>query len=71
MRQLPKMLCNSSLIKHYKSRKTINNYDNNDHVFKGMNKSGVILPQGTYFYLVQFDMDGQRQRKAGYFVLKY
>jgi gliding motility-associated-like protein len=49
----------------------VNNYNNNDQVFKGMNKSGQTLPQGTYFYVVQFDVDGLKQRKAGYFVLKY
>ncbi len=49
----------------------VSNYNNDDHIFKGLNKNGNTLPQGTYFYLVQFHSEGQSQRKAGYFVLKY
>lgn len=49
----------------------INNYNNADHVFLGKSKNGDVLPQGTYFYLVQFDINGRQQRKAGYLVLKY
>ncbi len=49
----------------------VNNYNNSDHVFTGRSKSGDTLPQGTYFYLLQFSPNGAQQRKAGYFVLKY
>jgi gliding motility-associated-like protein len=49
----------------------IANYDNAGHVFTGRSKNGDMLPQGTYFYLVQFSVDGRQQRKAGYLVLKY
>ncbi len=49
----------------------ISNYNNTDHIFTGKGKNGDILPQGTYFYLVQFNIDGQKQRKTGYLVLKY
>ena len=49
----------------------IDNYDNADHIFKGRSKNGNTLPEGTYFYLLQFNLDGRLQRKTGYFVLKY
>ncbi|HCN83138.1 MAG TPA: hypothetical protein DIT07_05875 [Sphingobacteriaceae bacterium] len=49
----------------------ISNYNNTDHIFTGKSKNGDTLPQGTYFYLVQFNIDGKQQRKAGYLVLKY
>lgn len=49
----------------------ISNYNNTDHIFTGKGKNGDILPQGTYFYLVQFNIDGQKKRKTGYLVLKY
>ena len=49
----------------------IDNYDNQDKVFKGKTKSDQIVPQGTYFYLVHFDRDGLQERKMGYFVVKY
>jgi gliding motility-associated-like protein len=47
------------------------NYDNTDHIFKGISKNGSKLPKGSYFYLLQFVIDGKQARKTGYFVLKY
>jgi gliding motility-associated-like protein len=49
----------------------ISNYNNIDHIFTGRSKNGNTLPQGTYFYLVQFNINGHQQRKTGYLVLKY
>ncbi len=46
-------------------------YDNSVRVFKGMNKSGKLVPQGTYFYVVEFKRDGDNERLTGYFVIRY
>jgi hypothetical protein len=46
-------------------------YDNDEHVFTGKSKSGTLLPQGTYFALVEYHVDSRVKRKTGYFILKY
>jgi gliding motility-associated-like protein len=33
----------------------VENYNNNDRVFKGLNDNGNELPSGTYFYKIAFD----------------
>ncbi len=48
------------------------NYDNQNNVFKGTFKAGSEnVPQGTYFYLLEFKVDGKLRRKTGYLVVKY
>ncbi|QNK61313.1 gliding motility-associated C-terminal domain-containing protein [Pedobacter sp. PAMC26386] len=49
----------------------IEGYDNDQHVFVGKSKSGESLPQGTYFCLIEYQMDSRVKRKTGYFILKY
>lgn len=49
----------------------IEGYDNDQHVFMGKSKSGSLLPQGTYFCLVEYNADSKVKRKTGYFILKY
>jgi gliding motility-associated-like protein len=46
----------------------INNYDNADRVFKGLNKNGQELPTGTYFYKIQFN--SSHPSMTGYLYLK-
>jgi len=49
----------------------VEGYDNDAHVFVGKSKSGVVLPQGTYFCLIEYNVDSKMKRKTGYFILKY
>jgi len=50
----------------------IDGYDNVGNVFDGhSNITGIFQPKGTYFYTLQFNVHGQKQRKVGYVVLKY
>lgn len=49
----------------------VEGYDNDQHVFVGKSKSGVLLPQGTYFCLIEYNADSKLKRKTGYFILKY
>ena len=44
------------------------NYNNQDRVFKGLNKSGNELPSGTYFYKIEFNSG--RKTLNGYLSLK-
>jgi len=46
----------------------INDYNNADHVFAGLNKNGNELPSGNYFYRIDFE--GNRKSLTGYFTLK-
>jgi gliding motility-associated-like protein len=46
----------------------IENYNNKERVFKGLNKSGNEVPSGTYFYKIEY-VSG-RAAKMGYLVLK-
>jgi gliding motility-associated-like protein len=46
----------------------IENYDNKDRVFRGLNKGGNEVPSGTYFYKVEYRSG--RAEKMGYLVLK-
>jgi len=49
----------------------IEGYDNDQKVFRGKSKSGVNLPQGTYFCLIEYHADSAVKTKTGYFILKY
>jgi gliding motility-associated-like protein len=50
----------------------IRNYDNAENVFKGKANHGLdYLPEGTYFYMLEFKLEGKWKRKNGYLVLKY
>lgn len=46
----------------------IENYDNVNRVFRGLNSSGDPLPSGTYFYKIEF-ISGSEPR-TGYLSLK-
>jgi gliding motility-associated-like protein len=46
----------------------VEDYNNNDKVFKGLNENGNELPSGTYFYKIAFD-SGKKQI-SGYLALK-
>jgi gliding motility-associated-like protein len=46
----------------------VEDYNNNDKVFKGLNENGNELPSGTYFYQIAFD-SGKKQI-SGYLALK-
>lgn len=46
----------------------IENYNNQDRVFKGLNSSGKALPSGTYFYRIRYTSGIPKQE--GYLVLK-
>ncbi|MBP9924602.1 MAG: VCBS repeat-containing protein [Cyclobacteriaceae bacterium] len=47
----------------------VENYNNNDRVFKGLNENGNELPSGTYFYKIAFDSG--RKSESGYLVLNH
>jgi gliding motility-associated-like protein len=46
----------------------VDNYDNNTHVFKGLNKNGNELAAGSYFYKIDFV--GGKPSETGYLSLK-
>ena len=47
-------------------------YDNAARVFDGhSNINGALQQPGTYFYLIQYMVNGQGRHLTGYFVLKY
>ena len=46
----------------------VDNYNNDDRVFKGLNLNGGDLPSGTYFYKVEFK--NGKSPFSGYLVLK-
>jgi gliding motility-associated-like protein len=46
----------------------VSDYDNQDNVFKGLNKNGSGLPNGTYYYKVSFTSG--RKPLSGYLALK-
>jgi gliding motility-associated-like protein len=50
----------------------VNNYNNNNRSFNGYsNLTGVLQQPGTYFYLINYTVNGEARRKTGFFVLKY
>ncbi|RYD91281.1 MAG: hypothetical protein EOP54_22665, partial [Sphingobacteriales bacterium] len=46
-------------------------YDNITKVFNGHSKTGALLTQGTYFYLLDYKESGATKYKSGYIILKY
>lgn len=46
----------------------VENYNNNDRVFKGLNQNGNELPSGTYFYKIVFPATGGKRN--GYLEIK-
>jgi gliding motility-associated-like protein len=50
----------------------VENYNNDDRVFKGLNDNGNELPSGTYFYKIIFtsNQTSEEKEKTGYLVLK-
>jgi large repetitive protein len=48
----------------------ISNYDNSSHVFTGHGINGDLLPQGTYFFQLDYQVRGEVKRMTDYFVIK-
>lgn len=46
----------------------VDDYNNDDHVFIGVNKNGKDLPSGTYYYTIEYA--GGRKAKTGYLSLR-
>ncbi|MBB3059042.1 T9SS type B sorting domain-containing protein, partial [Mucilaginibacter gotjawali] len=47
-------------------------YDNSTKVFDGhSNKTGAMQLPGTYFYSLDFTVNGTTKRKTGFIILKY
>ncbi|MBB3053597.1 T9SS type B sorting domain-containing protein, partial [Mucilaginibacter gotjawali] len=47
-------------------------YDNSTKVFDGhSNKTGAMQLPGTYFYSLDFTVNGTAKHKTGFIVLKY
>ncbi len=46
-------------------------YDNNRVAFRGISTAQLLLPAGTYFYIVEVRVNGRWEHKKGYFVLRY
>jgi len=61
------MIINSSGIKVFEA----SGYDNLNKVFAGRSSKGNLMPQGTYFYQLQYAVNGTIKSKTGYIVLKY
>jgi gliding motility-associated-like protein len=62
------ILVNRNAVKIYQTT----GYDNTTRAFDGhSNITGALQQPGTYFYLVEYTVNGQRKRKTGFFVLKY
>lgn len=51
----------------------LSNYDNNLNSFFGKGNTNYfgLLPEGTYFYVLEFRAANERRKKTGFFVLKY
>jgi len=51
---------------------SVNGYNNSSKAFDGhSNIDGHLEPPGTYFYLVEFTINGKVIQKTGYFMLKF
>ena len=46
-------------------------YDNNRVAFRGISTGQLLLPAGTYFYIVELKDGNTWKHKKGYFVLRY
>ena len=61
-------IVNRNGVKIYQTR----SYDNQYRVFDGRsNVTGALQQAGTYFYLLEYTVNGESKRKEGFFVLKY
>lgn len=50
----------------------IKGYDNSSRIFDGRsNKTGAMLQTGTYFYMLDYSVNGITKHKTGYILLKY
>ncbi|RCH55688.1 hypothetical protein DJ568_07320 [Mucilaginibacter hurinus] len=50
---------------------SIYGYDNQGRIFNGRNQHGAQLPEGTYFYMLQYTIGVDTKTKSGYIILKY
>jgi gliding motility-associated-like protein len=48
----------------------ISGYNNADKVFDGHASNGNMMTMGTYFYVLEFNDNGDNKRKVGYIILK-
>ena len=46
------------------------NYDNTNKVFAGRDASNRVLTDGTYFYKLEWTVDGKKYQQTGWFYLK-
>ncbi|SDT23587.1 gliding motility-associated C-terminal domain-containing protein [Mucilaginibacter mallensis] len=61
-------IVNRNGVKVYQTR----SYDNAYRVFDGRsNITGTLQQAGTYFYLLEYTVNGESKRKTGFLVLKY
>ena len=61
-------IVNRNGVKIYQTR----SYDNAYRVFDGhSNITGALQQAGTYFYLLEYSVNGESRRKTGFLVLKY
>ena len=61
-------IVNRNGVKVYQTR----SYDNSSRVFDGRsNITGALQQAGTYFYLLEYTVNGESKRKTGFLVLKY
>jgi len=61
-------IVNRNGVKIYQTR----SYDNSSRVFDGRsNITGALQQAGTYFYLLEYTVNGESKRKTGFLVLKY
>ncbi|MGZ3831922.1 MAG: beta-propeller fold lactonase family protein [Mucilaginibacter sp.] len=62
------VLVNANGVKIYEQ----SGYDNGARAFDGhSNITGMLLQQGTYFYMVEYNENGTTRRIKGYFIIKY
>ncbi|EHQ25599.1 MBG domain-containing protein [Mucilaginibacter paludis] len=46
-------------------------YDNHANSFDGRSNAGSLQPQGTYFYLLEYTVNGKKKQIKGFLILKY
>ncbi|MFB2119968.1 filamin/ABP280 repeat domain-containing protein [Parapedobacter sp. 2B3] len=49
----------------------VSGYDNGNKVFRGISTGQLLLPAGTYFYVVEIKESGKWRAQKGYFVMRY
>lgn len=58
--------------KNYNNSEVIfNGSGDSNHEFVGRVRTVSLLPQGTYFYILEYQDGQKKQKKTGYFIIKY